>query len=107
MSVRASGWMCTPARCPRRRSMGRPGRWFKPRLTPSHAEVLEWIGRRPGRCAVVYESGPTGFGLARALRAAGWRCEVAASSKLAPPGWRSGEDRRAGRAASGSAVAAG
>jgi transposase len=54
-------------------------------LTPSHAEVLEWVGRLPGPCAVVYESGPTGFGLARALAVAGWRCEVAASSKLHRP----------------------
>ena len=61
---------------------GQTGELFKARLTPAHAEVLEWIGRLPGPCAVVYESGPTGFGLARALRAAGWRCEVAASSKL-------------------------
>ncbi len=61
---------------------GQTGEVFKARLTPSHAEVLEWIGRLPGPCAVVYESGPTGFGLARALSAAGLRCEVAASSKL-------------------------
>jgi hypothetical protein len=31
---------------------------------------------------VVYESGATGFGLARVLTTAGWRCEVAASSQL-------------------------
>jgi transposase len=43
---------------------------------------LRGVGRLPGPCAVVYESGPTGFGLARALMAAGWRCAVAASSKL-------------------------
>jgi transposase len=34
---------------------------------------------------VVYEAGPTGFGLARALTADGIRCEVAASSKLLRP----------------------
>jgi transposase len=34
---------------------------------------------------VVYESGPTGFGLARALIGAGVRCQVAASSKLQRP----------------------
>jgi transposase len=61
------------------------GEVFKVRLTPSHAEVLDWIAKLPGPCAVVYESGPTGFGLARALMAAGWRCEVAASSKLHRP----------------------
>jgi transposase len=55
---------------------GQTGEVLKARLTPSHADVLEWIARLPGPCAVVYESGPTGFGLARALTAAGWRCEV-------------------------------
>jgi len=35
--------------------------------------------------AVLYEAGPTGFGLARGLRAAGVRCEVAAPSKLQRP----------------------
>jgi hypothetical protein len=61
---------------------GQTGEVLRARLTPSHAEVLDWIGRLPGPCAVVYESGPTGFGLARAVLAAGTRCEVAASSKL-------------------------
>jgi transposase len=64
---------------------GQSGEVFRARLTPSHAAVLEWIGALPGPCAVAYESGPTGFGLARALIAAGWRCEVAASSKLHRP----------------------
>jgi transposase len=64
---------------------GQTGEVFRARLTPSHAVVLEWVGRLPGPCAVVYESGPTGFGLARTLIAAGWRCEVAASSKLHRP----------------------
>ncbi|KXF53076.1 transposase [Rhodococcus sp. SC4] len=64
---------------------GQTGEVFRARLTPSHTEVLEWVGILPGPCAVVYESGPTGFGLARALRATGWRCEVAASSKLHRP----------------------
>lgn len=64
---------------------GQTGEVSRGRLTPSHAQVLEWIGRLPGPCAVVYESGPTGFGLARALTAAGLRCEVAASSKLHRP----------------------
>ena len=64
---------------------GQTGEVLRARLTPSHADVLEWIARLPGPCAVVYESGPTGFGLARAVTAAGWRCEVAASSKLQRP----------------------
>ncbi|HVW40642.1 MAG TPA: transposase [Amycolatopsis sp.] len=64
---------------------GVSGEVFKARLAPSYVEVLDWIGRLPGPCAVAYESGPTGFGLARTLRAAGLRCEVAASSKLQRP----------------------
>jgi transposase len=34
-----------------------------------------------GWVAVAYEAGPTGFGLCRALRAAGIRCEVVAPSR--------------------------
>ena len=54
------------------------------RLSPG-MEVWEWISRLPGPVAVLYEAGPTGFGLARELRAAGIRCEVAAPSKLQRP----------------------
>ena len=39
----------------------------------------------PGPVAVAYEAGPTGFGLYRALTAAGIRCEVVAPSKLQRP----------------------
>ena len=47
---------------------------------------------------VVYESGPTGFVLARYLRAAGIRCVVAASSRLLrAPGDRVKTDRRDAR----------
>jgi transposase len=55
------------------------------RLCPDHDVVLRWLGQLPGPVAVAYEAGPTGFGLARAVRAAGWRCEVVAPSKLARP----------------------
>ena len=41
------------------------------------------VPARPG--AVTYEAGPTGFGLARFLTAAGVRCLVAAPSKLQRP----------------------
>ena len=48
---------------------------------------MEWLHGLPGPVAVAYEAGPTGFGLARTLSAAGIRCEVAAPSKLSrPPG---------------------
>jgi len=39
----------------------------------------------PGPVAVAYEAGPTGFGLARQLTAAGVRCVVVAPSKLQRP----------------------
>jgi len=64
---------------------GVTGEVFKARLCPAPAEIIAWIGHLPGPCAAVYESGPTGFGLARALSAAGIRCEVAAASKLQRP----------------------
>jgi hypothetical protein len=72
---------------------GRTGEVFKARLTPSHAEVLAWIGKLPGPCAVVYESGPTGFGVARLLTAMGVSCEVVPTIADPQGGWGSGEDR--------------
>ena len=44
-----------------------------------------WVAALPGPVAVAYEAGPTGFGLARQLTAAGIRCVVAAPSKLQRP----------------------
>jgi len=71
------------------------GELIKARLSPAYKDVLGWVAKLPGPCAVVYEAGPTGFGLARALSAAGIRCEVAASSKLhRPPGDRVKTDAR-------------
>ena len=65
---------------------GVTGEVFQARLTPGHERgPVLGAGRCPGRCAVAYEAGPTGFGLARALTAAGIRCEVAAPSKLQRP----------------------
>ncbi len=64
---------------------GLTGEVFRARLAPSHAEVLDWVGALPGPCAVVYESGPTGFGLARAVAAAGcgarWRRRRSCSAR--------------------------
>ncbi len=51
------------------------------------ALVLEWVRRLEPPVKAVYESGPTGFGLARYLRAAGINCVIAASSKLMPGCW--------------------
>jgi transposase len=65
-------------------------------VQPARPEVL--LERlRPLRAAiarVVYEAGPTGFGLARRLRAEGYKAEVIAPSKLlAPVGPESKSDR--------------
>jgi transposase len=65
------------------------------RLPPATEAVLGWVGSLPGPVEVAYEAGPTGFGLARALQAAGVRCVVVAPSKLErPPGDRVKTDRR-------------
>jgi transposase len=64
---------------------GETGEVFDRRLCPDHREVLEWIKGLPAPVAVTYEAGPTGFGLARALRTADIDCLVAAPSKLQRP----------------------
>jgi transposase len=57
--------------------------------------MVEWARGLPGPVRVAYEAGPTGFGLARALEAAGIACVVAAPSKLErAPGDRVKTDRR-------------
>jgi transposase len=64
---------------------GDTGEVCERRLTPDYRDVLEWLRSLPGRVAVTYEAGPTGFGLARFLIAAGMMCLVAAPSKLQRP----------------------
>jgi transposase len=64
---------------------GVTGEVFKTTLVPAPEEVVGWLRRLPGPVATTYEAGPTGFGLYRALTAAGIRCEVAAPSKLSRP----------------------
>ncbi|WP_208622332.1 IS110 family transposase, partial [Mycobacterium gastri] len=74
---------------------GDTGEVFECRLTPNHQEIVDWLRSLPGRVAVTYEAGPTGFGLARFLIAAGITCLVAAPSKLQrPPGDRVKTDAR-------------
>jgi transposase len=74
---------------------GVTGEVFAERLVPDTAEVLAWLGRLPAPVAVAYEAGPTGFGLARALRDAGIRCVLVAPSKMErPAGDRIKTDRR-------------
>jgi transposase len=55
------------------------------KLTPDRTEILDWIRSLPGPVRVVYEAGPTGFGLARDLNTAGFETVVAAPSKLQRP----------------------
>src|SRR3954451_5088780 len=64
---------------------GVTGELIRARLTPAHDHIGEWVRALPGPVAVTYEAGPTGFGLYRALSAAGFRCEFAATSKLNRP----------------------
>jgi transposase len=64
---------------------GATGELTQARLTPAHDHIRSWIRQLPGPVAVTYEAGPTGFGLYRALTAAGIRCEVAAPSKIQRP----------------------
>lgn len=64
---------------------GDTGEVFERRLTPDRGEILDWVRALPGPVAMTYEAGPTGFGLARALEAAGITCVVAAPSKLIRP----------------------
>jgi transposase len=74
---------------------GVTGEVFTERLVPDTAEILAWLRRLPQPVAVAYEAGPTGFHLARALEGAGFRCVLAAPSKMErPPGDRIKTDRR-------------
>ncbi len=61
------------------------GEMFRARLVPQPEAILGWLSELPGPVAVVYEAGPTGFGLARYLTGQGVRCVVAAPSKLQRP----------------------
>ena len=46
------------------------------------AETVVWLSGLPAPVRVVYEAGPTGYGLARACAGAGIACIVAASSRI-------------------------
>ena len=71
------------------------GQALRRRVTPTFQGVTDWLAELPAPVAVAYEAGPTGFGLARQLTAAGIRCVVAAPSKLQrPPGDRVKTDAR-------------
>ncbi len=55
------------------------------RLPGATEEVVRFCAGLPGPVRVAYEAGPTGFGLARALEAAGVGCVVAAPGKIERP----------------------
>lgn len=57
-------------------------------------KALSHLGE-PQRLSLVYEAGPCGYGLARQLRAKGYRCDVVAPAKIPRrPGERIKTDRR-------------
>ncbi len=65
------------------------------RISPRTDEIVRWAKALPGMVEIAYEAGPTGFGLARALLAAGVVCHVLAPSKMErPAGSRVKTDRR-------------
>lgn len=55
------------------------------RLPGTTSEVVAFCASLPGPTRVAYEAGPTGYGLARALTAAGVGCVVAAPGKIERP----------------------
>lgn len=64
------------------------GEVIEARLPADNAEIAAWIAGiadRHGPVHAAYEAGPTGFGLARKLGAAGFACTVASPSKLLRP----------------------
>ena len=64
------------------------GEVIEVRLPAVATEIVDWVeqlARRHGPVHAAYEAGPTGFGLARKLAAAGVPCTVAAPSKIIRP----------------------
>jgi transposase len=64
------------------------------RLPAGFAETVEWLKTLPAPVRVVYEAGPTGYGLARGCAEAGISCVVAAPSRIRPAADRVKTDRR-------------
>ncbi len=53
---------------------GETGELIDGRLTPADEDIWAWLQTLPGPIKVTYEVGPTGYGLARFLRARGIAC---------------------------------
>ncbi len=64
------------------------------RVPPGSEATVAWLKTLPAPVRVVYEAGPTGYGLARACAEAGISCVVAAPSKIRPAADRVKTDRR-------------
>jgi Transposase len=64
------------------------------RLPPGGEATVAWLQTLPAPVRVVYEAGPTGFGLARAFAGAGINCVVAAPSRIRAAADRVKTDRR-------------
>ena len=71
------------------------GEVFKAQLSATAEATIEWLQSLPGPVRAVYEAGPTGFGLARAARAAGLEVMVCAPGAIPhQPGDRVKTDAR-------------
>ena len=64
------------------------------RVPPGSEATVAWLKTLPAPVRVVYEAGPTGYGLARACAEAGISCVVAAPSRIRPAADRVKTDRR-------------
>ncbi|MGZ6639997.1 MAG: IS110 family RNA-guided transposase [Solirubrobacteraceae bacterium] len=71
------------------------GEVFKAQIPGPPVEAIDWVQTLPGPVRAVYEAGPTGFGLARAARAAGIEMMVCAPGAIPrQPGDRVKTDTR-------------
>ena len=71
------------------------GEVFKAQISGSPVEAIGWLQALPGPVRAVYEAGPTGYGLARAARAAGLEVMVCAPGAIPrQPGDRIKTDTR-------------
>jgi transposase len=71
------------------------GEVFRAQFSGSSSAAIEWLQTLPGPVRSVYEAGPTGFGLARAARAAGIEMMVCSPGAIPQqPGDRVKTDQR-------------
>ncbi len=71
------------------------GEVYKAQIAGSPTAAIEWLQSLPGEVRAVYEAGPTGFGLARAARAAGIEMTVCSPGAIPrQPGDHTKTDQR-------------